>query len=187
MTRILFAFALMITFFSGCVSSPYYQKSYAIPGNKWTHDFKPDFVIDIEDTSIHYNTSFIIRHTNNYAYSNIWLTVSVKASGDSVLSKTRIEIPLATPQGKWLGAGMGEIYEQRRMIVLDHHAIPVTDELISISEVSINNLFRQKGRYEIHLEQNMRDQALHDILHIGLRIEKSSARKVSTESAKPVS
>lgn len=185
--RIIFAFALMVTLFSGCVSSPYYQKSFSIPGNKWSHDFKPSFVLEIEDTTIHYNLSFIIRHTNNYAYSNIWLNVLVKKPGDAVFIKTRVEIPLANPQGKWLGVGMGEIYEQRRMIVPDHKAIPITDELISISEESINDLFSRKGRYEIRVEQNMREQILPDILHIGLRIEKSAARKVVAAKPKLVS
>jgi len=188
MMKIIFAFALMVTLFSGCVSSPFYQKSYAIPRNKWSHDFKPSFVLDVEDTTIHYNLSFIIRHTTNYAYANIWLNVWVKKPGDAAFINTRVEVPLANPQGKWLGVGMGEIYEQRRMIVLDHKAIPVTDDLISISEQSINDLFSKKGRYEIRLEQNMREQSLSDILHIGLRVEKSSARKVSaTALPKPVS
>lgn len=187
MKNIFFVFALMISLFTGCVPSPYYQQSFSVPGNKWNHDFKPAFVLEIADTTIHYNLSFIIRHTNNYGYSNIWLNVLVKKPGDAVFIKTRVEIPLATPQGKWLGVGMGEIYEQRRMVVLDHHSIPLTDELVSVSEESINDLFSKKGRYEIRLEQNMREQNLADILHVGLRIEKSSARNVNTTKPKPVS
>lgn len=184
MTRTLFALLLISTLsFAGCIPSPYYQKSYSIPGNKWSYDFRPSFVVDIEDTAIHYNLSFIIRHTNNYAYSNIWLNVLVKKPGDSIFRKTRVEIPLATPQGQWLGKGMGELYEQRRMIVLDHKAIPLTDELVSVSEASIDDLFLNKGRYEIKFEQNMREQNLSDLLHVGLRIEKSSVRKAEKKGA----
>jgi gliding motility-associated lipoprotein GldH len=179
MTRIAFVFVLSLQLLSGCVSSPYYQKSYAIPANKWAYDFKPAFVLEIVDTGIHYNVFFIIRHTNNYPYANIWMNVLVKTPGDSVFRKTRIEVPLATAQGRWLGAGMGEIYEQRRMIVLDHKAIPVTDDLVSVSESSFDDLFSKPGRYEIKLEQNMREQSLPDVLHTGLRIEKSSERKVA--------
>ncbi|MDI9319489.1 MAG: gliding motility lipoprotein GldH [Phycisphaerales bacterium] len=182
MTRIIISCYLLLTLLSGCVSSPYYQKSFNIPNNKWAQDFKPNFIVDIDDTSVHYNIHFIIRHTNLYAYSNIWLWVSVKQPGETTFTRTRIEIPLANLQGRWLGEGMGEIYEQRRMIVLNHNEIPVTDALISISEESINQLFSKKGRYEIRLEQNMREQSLADVLHIGIRIEKSSKKKASTIS-----
>jgi gliding motility-associated lipoprotein GldH len=185
MKKIVFAFSIILVLIAGCVPSPYYQQSFVIPGNKWTPNFKPSFVVDIEDTSIHYNINFIIRHTNLYAYSNIWLWVYVKQPGEKTFIKTRIEIPLANPQGRWLGEGMGEIYEQRRTIVLNHNEIPITDDLISISQESIPNLFSKKGRYEIKLEQNMREQALSDVLHVGLRISKSSKKKLSTPTNKP--
>jgi gliding motility-associated lipoprotein GldH len=180
MTKLFFTLGILLTLLSGCVQSPYYQKSFEMPGNKWSHSFAPSFDLEIVDTSVYYNMHFIIRHTNNYAYSNIWLNVLVKEPGDSVFSKTRLEIPLAEPQGKWLGNGMGEIFEQRRMIILDHNAIPITDDLIAISESSLPNLFRKKGRYTIQLQQNMRDNVLSDILHVGLRIEKSTNRKTNT-------
>ncbi|GAA4456112.1 gliding motility lipoprotein GldH [Rurimicrobium arvi] len=172
------SFLLLLPLFliGGCVQSPYFQKTYDIPGNKWKLDYHPSFVLDIEDTTIHYNISFLIRHTNNYPYSNIWLKLGIKGPGDTTFTNTRVEVPLATPQGQWLGTGMGEIYEQRRMIVVDHNAIPVTLDLVSLSENSYNNLFSKKGRYEIRLEHNMRDNMLPDVLQVGLRIEKSSKR-----------
>ncbi|MES2479151.1 MAG: gliding motility lipoprotein GldH [Bacteroidota bacterium] len=185
MIRVYSLIILLISLLSGCVSSPYYQKTEAIPDNKWNIDFKPSFVVDIDDTGVYYNTSFIVRHTNNYAYSNIWINVWVKQPGQTGFVKTRVEIPLATAQGQWLGTAMGEIYEQRRMIILNHDEIPITDHLISISEESIPQLFRKKGRYEIRLEQNMREKALADLLHIGLRIEKNSKR--ISDKPKPVS
>ncbi len=73
------------------------------------------------------------------------------------------------------------------MIVLNHQEIPITDELIAISAESINNIFRKKGRYEIRLEQNMRENSLSDILHVGLRVEKSSQRKIAAAKPKPLS
>jgi len=177
MNRITLLLASIILTLSSCVNSPYYQKSFDIPKNQWTPAFKPNFVINIEDTNVYYNMHFIIRHTNLYAYANIWLWVYVKQPGETGFTKTRIEIPLANPQGRWMGQGMGELFEQRRMIVLNQNEIPITDDLISIAEQSVSNLFHKKGRYEIRFEQNMREQALADILQIGLRVEKSSIRK----------
>lgn len=169
-----------------CLQSPFYQKSYDIPGNKWLVNNKLPFVVDITDTGIYYNMSLLFRHTNNYPYSNIWMKMSIKGPGDSAFHSVRIEVPLATPQGQWLGTGMGELYEQRRMLVVDHNALPVTLDMISVSESSYNDIFSKKGRYEIRLEHNMREDALPDVLHIGLRIEKSSRRQPAKQKINPV-
>lgn len=168
---------ILLLGFQSCLQSPFYQKSYDMPGNKWAIDNKLPFVVDISDTGIYYNMSLLFRHTNNYPYSNIWMKMSIKGPGDSSFRSVRIEVPLATPQGQWLGTGMGEIFEQRRMLVVDHNALPVTLDMISVSESSYNDIFSKKGRYEIRLEHNMREDALSDVLHVGLRIEKSSRRQ----------
>jgi gliding motility-associated lipoprotein GldH len=184
MNRIILLLVSIILTLSSCVTSPYYQKSFDIPANQWTPNFKPNFVIDIDDTNVYYNVHFLIRHTNLYAFANIWLWVYVKQPGETSFTKTRIEIPLANPQGRWMGQGMGELYEQRRMIVLNKEEIPITDDLISIAEDNVPNLFHKKGRYEIRFEQNMRTQSLPDVLQIGLRVEKSSVRKKTSLSTK---
>ena len=79
----------------------------------------------------------------------------VKTPGDSVIKKERINIPLAEPTGKWLGRGMGEIYEQRMQLDLKGF---------------IN--FSRKGNYRVSMEQNMRINPLPEVMDVGLRIEK---------------
>jgi gliding motility-associated lipoprotein GldH len=147
--------------FSACVPSPYYQKSVSIPGNKWSQQFRPEFAVDIDDTTSFYSLEFLVRHTNAYAYSNIWLWVYTKKPGDTTFEKTRIEIPLSDASGHWLGNGMGEIWEQRRMITA-----PDDPEIL-----------KKKGRYLIRFEQNMRDPLLADVLHVGLRVSKGNKKK----------
>ncbi len=100
----------------------------------------------------------MIRHTEAYPYSNIWLWVYTKKPGDSTFKKTRVEIPLADAAGKWLGRGMGEIWEQR---------MPITDE-------GDKSILRKKGVWEIKLEQNMRVNPLPEVLQVGVRIEKNT-------------
>jgi len=89
----------------------------------------------------------------------LWLWVYIKAPGDSTSKKERINIPLAEATGKWLGRGMGEIWEQRMPIDLGD---------------SIK--FNKQGTYEISLEQNMRINPLPEILHVGFRLEKAGIR-----------
>jgi gliding motility-associated lipoprotein GldH len=150
--------------FAGCVPSPVYQREEPIPQNAWSYDFKPDFKFDITDTTSLYNIFFLIRHTEAYRYSNIWMWVYTKRPGDSTFQKSRINIPLAEASGKWLGRGMGEIWEQR---------LP-----ISLADPT---MLRKKGTYEIKFEQNMRINPLPDILHIGLRIEKIRPRNFTAQ------
>lgn len=188
MKRILFLLLPLLLGLQSCIQSPFYQKSYDLPGNNWRIDHKLAFSVDIVDTGIYYNMFLLLRHTNNYPYSNIWMKMAIKGPGDSVYRSVRIEVPLATPQGQWLGTGMGAIYEQRRMMVVDHNALPVTLDMISVSESSYNDIFSKKGLYEIRLEHNMREDALPDILQVGLRVEKSSKRQPPQQkpAAQPV-
>lgn len=139
--------------------APYFQSQEPIPGNAWQYSFKPTFTFDVTDTEARYQPYFIIRHTQAYPYNNIWMWVYVKAPGDSIARKSRVSVVLAEQTGKWLGRGMGEIYEQRMRIA-------VTD--------SFN--FRRKGTYKISLEQNMRINPLPEVLNVGFRLEKIPAR-----------
>lgn len=154
-----------VLFLAGCLPSPYYQKDFTIPRNQWAYQFKPSFKFEITDTNATYNLYFIIRHTEAYPYSNIWMWVYTKQPGDSAFQKARIEIPLAETNGKWLGKGMGEIWEQR---------LPMTRDGAPM-------VFNKAGTYEMQFEQNMRVNPLPEVLQIGMRIEKKDGRTQNTE------
>lgn len=145
--------------------SPYYQKEYAIPKNAWATNFKPSFKFEITDTNSLYNLYFVIRHTDAYPYSNIWLMVYTKKPGDSNFEATRLEIPLAEPSGKWLGRGMGEIWEQRMPISVEGDTL----------------MLRKKGVWEIRIEQNMRSNPLPEVMQVGLRAEKAAKRNFKSQ------
>lgn len=148
-------------FFTGCMKSPYFQKDAAIPQYQWRYDYQPVFKVDIKDTTALYNLYFIVRHTEAYPFSNIWMWIYTKEPGDTTFERSRIEIPLAEKSGKWLGRGMGEIWEQR---------MPITRNDAPM-------VFKKPGTYEIKFEQNMRINPLPEILQVGLRVEKIGYRK----------
>ncbi|OSZ82369.1 hypothetical protein CAP35_03615 [Chitinophagaceae bacterium IBVUCB1] len=150
---------------NGCTPSPLYQKEYSIPQNAWQYNFKPSFKFEVTDTNARYNLFFLIRHTEAYPNSNIWLWVYTKQPGDTVFQKTRLEIPLAEPSGKWMGRGMGAIWEQRMPISNDGDTV----------------MLRKKGTWEIRFEQNMRVNPLPEVLQVGLRVEKHPLRNFSTQ------
>jgi gliding motility-associated lipoprotein GldH len=150
-----FYFLLFTFYFFSCQPSPHYQKLVAIPQNAWAYNFRPKFTFEIKDTAAYYQPYFLIRHTNAYPYSNLWLWMNIKTPTDSPGKKFRVNIRLAEQSGKWLGRGMGEIWEQRLRL-----------------DVSDSLNFSIPGKYEITLEQNMRINPLPDVLHVGLRVEK---------------
>jgi gliding motility-associated lipoprotein GldH len=154
--RYIFILAFCSALMAGCLPSPYYQKQYSIPQNAWKSQFQPSFKFEVSDTAARYDLSFLVRHTEAYAYSNIWIFVYLKQPGADSFQRTRIEIPLAEPSGKWMGRGMGEIWEQSMPIAADDNAM----------------VFNKKGTYEIKLEQNMRIDPLPEVLQVGLRVEK---------------
>jgi gliding motility-associated lipoprotein GldH len=157
--RYTFGFLLLTFALVSCLPAPYYQKEEAIPQAEWNYNFKPQFTFEITDTVVQYEPTFIIQHTQAYPYSNIWLWMYVKMPGEKTARKERVNVVLAEPTGKWLGRGMGEIYEQRMKIKFSD----------SIS-------FNHKGTYHVTMEQNMRVNPLPDVLHVGLRIEKTGMK-----------
>jgi gliding motility-associated lipoprotein GldH len=140
-----------------CTTTDLYEKNTAIPGHAWESSFQPSFSFTITDTSSLYNVMLVLRHTEKYAFNNIWLNVTVQAPGDSVRS-FRAEKILATNAAGWLGTGMDDIYE---------HRIPLNTDLAQ-------NIFsfRRPGEYRFTLEQIMRENPLRHVLSAGLRIEK---------------
>ena len=149
---LLIAFCFLLT---GCMPAPYFQKEASIPQYAWNYNFKPAFTFDITDTTAIYQSYFLIRHSQSYPYCNIWMWVYVKSPGDSLPRKERVNITLAESSGKWLGRGMGELYEQRMKI-----------------DFSDSIKFRRAGTYTVSMEQNMRINPLPEIMNVGFRLEK---------------
>ena len=67
---------------------------------------------------------------------------------------TRFEIKLADLDGEWLGKGSGNLYSYQ------------------VSALT-NFKFPEKGTYTFSIEQNMRDNPLHEVNDVGLRVEKA--------------
>ncbi len=149
---------------ASCMSSPYYEKNQSIPHDAWAYDYTPSFKFLVSDTTVYYNLYFLVRHTEAYPYSNIWLRLYSKQPGDTIYQESRVEIQLATNAGQWTGRGMGEIYEQRKYL----------DQLA----------FKRKGVYEIKMVQDMRINPLPEILQVGLRVEKTDQPVKAAEPKK---
>jgi gliding motility-associated lipoprotein GldH len=140
-----------------CTTIDLYEKTVAIPAHAWKSSFKPSFHFTIKDTSSPYQVLLVLRHTEKYNFTNIYLNLSIQSPGQDSSQTIRMDLPLATNEG-WLGTGMDDIYEHR----------------ISLAKYLVENNFsiKRPGDYVFTLEQIMREDPLEHVLNAGLRIEK---------------
>lgn len=154
--RVLFILCILFSFLNSCRQSDrlnVFEKHVPIPGYRWNYSFHPSYEVEITDTAALYNIYVTIRHTNDYPFSNLWLLISSGYSGEKPKTQ-RVELPLADREGRWLGSGIDNIFDQR--ILIQQHA-----------------RFNKPGTYQFSFEQNMRMDNLPHIMSIGLRVEKN--------------
>lgn len=123
----------------------------ALPNKVWPYNNRIGYSFKIDDVNAHYNLYINLRVTGDYKYSNMFVLVSDAVKKNSV---ARYELKLARPDGQWLGKGSGNLYSFR---------IPF----------KFNYKFPAAGTYYIRIEQNMRDNPLHNVSDVGLRVEKA--------------
>lgn len=150
--RIITILALACLFLAGCDPNGVYDDNRSIPGGKWHYRNALPFEVQITDTNAWYNVYVNLRVSSDYAYNNIflWVTTTNPARKSD---KRRVEIRLADEHGKWLGSGLGDIYDY---------------QFPAIQKVK----FPVSGFYRFELEQNMRDDTLQYVKSAGIRVEK---------------
>ena len=152
MRKFVFIFCLSIFFYS-CSPIDIFQKTEAIPSQKWFYNYKPEFVAKITDTATRYNVFVVLRHTDAYKYNNLWIRLGSKAPGDTMRFQN-INLTLSNDVNGWEGKGMDDIFEVRKNITPG----PVP--------------FNKAGDYTFSVSQIMREDPLLHILNVGIRIEK---------------
>lgn len=148
-----YLFSILLVLLFGCTSNGAFEKNEQIPNHEWNYSQQPELNFTITDTSGVYNVLITLRHTDAYAYKNLWLFVSTKQPGDSSFRKERFELNLQDAEGRWIGSGMNDIHELRYPLFTDIR-------------------FTKQGNYTIRLQQTMRDNPLQHIMNAGIRIEK---------------
>ncbi len=133
-----------------CTQTNVFENNTTIPGNAWKNSFTVKGSFKVSDTASPYKTYIVLRHTDAYRYSNIWLNLGLQSPGDS-MRYSKINIELGTDAGGWMGTGMNDIWEMRQLIL-----IPL----------------KKNGIYNYSISQIMRDDPLAAVLSAGLRVEK---------------
>jgi gliding motility-associated lipoprotein GldH len=154
MTKVRFlVIALMLInlgFWSGCKTDNIADVNVSMPKHRWSYINKIITVVDIKDHTKTYDLFFRLRHTAAYRYSNIYILFQLKEPGKTRITR-RYEYKLASADGKWLGAGSGDLYTYTLPLLTNHK-------------------FPEPGKYTMVIEQSMLDNPLHHISDAGLML-----------------
>jgi gliding motility-associated lipoprotein GldH len=155
MSRLSLIFSLFaLTFvFQGCTDNHLVDTNVTVAENNWAYAKSIKASMEIKDATKPYNVRFRLRHTATYRYSNLYIVMHLKGNG---LNKhTRYQLKLAKPNGEWLGKGSGDIYSHNFPLLTSYY-------------------FPKPGKYEIEIEQNMRDNPLVGVSDVGIWIAPSN-------------
>ena len=150
-TPIVIVVFIVITIFSACSKSYFFQSEVDIPDGVWSSEKVAIFEPEITDTSKHYSIILSVLNTEDYRYSNIWFFITTK-SPEGAVQKDTVQYLMAEETGKWLGKKKGDNYEQL---------------------LYFKNLvhFPKKGKYTFEIQQGMRDVKLKGITKVGILFE----------------
>jgi gliding motility-associated lipoprotein GldH len=138
---------------AACSKLDTFEKTVAIPEQKWYSANKQTFKFNITDTASAYSIYLVVRHTDAYKYNNLWLKLETSFPGSPTASQN-VDLTLATDASGWMGTGMDDIYEYRK----------------PISRGPVH--FSKTGEYVFTLSQIMREDPLEHIMNVGIRVEK---------------
>ncbi len=144
---------LSVVLLSSCDSRRIFEQFEAVDASVWSQEDLKSFDVQIDDHLQDYNLIFLLRNSGTYPFQNLFVFVSRQAP-DGSLNRDTLNIPLANPQGRWNGKGLGDIKEL---------------------EVMYRYKFRfpESGSFHFEFEQGMRKEKLEGIHDVGLRVERS--------------
>lgn len=146
---------LLILVLFSCDSNKVYEEYIEVENAIWQKENVATFNFEAKDTSLAHNLYVNIRNTGDYPYSNLYLFVTMQGPNGNLLKDT-VNCTLADNSGKWLGKGIGDLWDLQ---------IPYIKGF----------KFAQKGEYYMSFEQAMRvENGLKGITDIGLRVEKAN-------------
>ncbi len=146
----IFASAILLC---SCDDASLFEENRSIPDTGWDSSNVISFNVDIKDPSTPADFYINVRNADGYPYSNLYLFIKTKFPNGK-RSVDTLECMLADENGKWIGKGMGDIYDNR---------IPFKK----------NVRFPLAGTYTFEIGHGMRITPLPLIMDVGLRIEKS--------------
>jgi len=147
---------LSISLLTSCDSNVIFDKNEKLPDNRWAANKIVELHPEITDTINPYDIYINVRNAGGYQFSNIFLFFTTTTPSGKT-DRDTVEIMLADETGKWLGDGLGDIWDNSVLFKKDF-------------------VFPEKGEYTFSLQQAMRFDPLPQIMDVGLKIERVEAK-----------
>lgn len=144
---------LLVLVTASCDNLRVVDENRELANRQWHYKQPMVFNVPIESTDKLYNIFLNLRVDNEYKYSNFFALVN-QINPDKTEQSKRIEVTLANAEGKWLGNGLGNIFDYRQ---------PIATKV----------KFNEPGVYTFSMVQNMRDDTLMHVVSAGLRVEEA--------------
>ncbi|MEN9640083.1 MAG: gliding motility lipoprotein GldH [Bacteroidota bacterium] len=145
--------ALFSILLISCDDSVVFEENKTIDGGVWKNTENVHMQFNISDTVSFHDFYINFRNGEEYAYSNIYVFMEMEFP-NAKKSIDTINCYLADPTGKWLGTGVGSLYDQR-------------------FKIRHRKQFPLAGRYTVTIRQAMRTPELEGIYDVGFRVAKS--------------
>ncbi|MCM1309717.1 MAG: gliding motility lipoprotein GldH [Bacteroides sp.] len=122
---------LILTALIFACSCSYNKNSYSCfsdidPIEGWDYGKTYVYLPEIGDSLADGTLALLVRHTNDYPYSNLWVEVesqSVKPDGHLKISCDTFCIDLADVYGNWYGRGQGTTFEKTDTLYINYTLI----------------------------------------------------------------
>ena len=149
----LYGFTLLVlsSALVSCGEGAYYDNVYSFDNSTWVKSDTANFQVEVDDTTHQYNFELSLRTTVEYGYSNLWMYI-LSTAPDGTTSKVAQKIPLARPDGSWLGNVSGTIVQTDVQFASKH--------------------FPLQGEYNFQFVNATQQDTIDEVLDIGLRIRK---------------
>ena len=142
---------LLVLTLTACDRNVLFDDSRHLDGDVWNSSELMVFNVEVSDTSSTYLCCFDLRNTNDYPFSNIFLSLKTVLPDGAVATDTNLEFILAEPDGRWLGKQTGRYIDGRYPFGYLR--------------------FPQQGLYQFSVGHAMRDTLLPGVKDVGLHIE----------------
>lgn len=146
---------LVACLYGSCDKNRVFEKNVSVPEHTWSQSDSYAFDVTIEDTAELYDIYAVVRHSNDYKYVNLWVSLHTRfPSGNTGVVKENLQLGDNQTE-KWLGDCIADICDIRIPLVANHR-------------------FSESGSYTFELRHVMWDEPLEDVMSVGLRVERRS-------------
>ncbi len=135
-----------------CSSGVVFEQIEEVDSEGWNYAKPVTVAFSTPDTSNRYNLIFDIRITHEYAYQNLWLFIET-TEPDGSKHTDSIDCPMAYPDGRWLGNGLGDLIDNPILVYR-------------------NFKFAETGEYTFKIKHGMRNDYLENVQNVGVILKR---------------